>query len=252
VSRDFISTLLSNTTVMRNPILIIIVIALIALGAVLFKQPQQIENQATVVTGVTSFVCENQSYFVTEFMSDETARILVDGDVIRTVSKKPVNREQYDDDTFSYIFESEKVIVANKDERTLLNCNQTTDQNTQESVMKNDAQGDELAVVAKNLLGAWRSLEDEKFVRTFKDSNQFVDSYEGEALTQESYELFKKGDNAPETSIELEDDVLYLLSQTETEPTESMLFKIVTVTEERLEMIYLQGNGSLVFERVTE
>lgn len=114
---------------MKKHIALIVVVALVVAGLFVFKPSRFAGGNVPTVTQALSFMCDDGSYFAAVFMSNDTLDILVDGRQVRTVQKEPLDRVQYDDETHTYIFAGEKVTVANKEERTMVTCNQPFDPN---------------------------------------------------------------------------------------------------------------------------
>ncbi|MEY2640907.1 MAG: hypothetical protein RL150_300 [Candidatus Parcubacteria bacterium] len=108
---------------------IVAALFIVVAGLFLFLAKPTGQQTNAVVTNAVSFICEDGTYFVAEFMSDTTMRVVVDGVLARTVSKEDVPRTQYDDDRYSYLFAGERVTVADKEQRTMTSCGQPFDPN---------------------------------------------------------------------------------------------------------------------------
>lgn len=99
---------------------------------------------------------------------------------------------------------------------------------------------------AQSLIGSWQSTEDAKFVRVFTEDGSTEDRYEGSVVAGGTWRLFTSA-NAPEVSFPIEEDTVYLVID---DGTERLHFKVVSVTPERLELIYLERGGALSFIRI--
>ncbi len=241
---------------MRNKLIILGIIIVIAIITGLFagKSGAPGQTDATVENSL-SFICDDTSYFLAEFMSDKTLNIFVDGTLARTVVKEDVDREQYEDETYSYIFAGEEVTVANKEKRTLVTCHQPVDPNNAPYNFGDMGEGagsyNIAAVAGAQLLGTWRSIEDPKFTRTFGEEGMLTDAYDGESSGVDVFTVFTQGsENAPDMVAPLEPGSAYVQIKTRTEPQTTLTYQLLAVTPERLEMLYLDRGNTLVFEKV--
>jgi membrane-bound inhibitor of C-type lysozyme len=244
------------TYYMRNKLIILGIIIVIAIitGLVAGNGGTPKPTDATV-ENTLSFMCDDTSYFVAEFMSDKTLNILVDGNLVRTLMKEDVDRQQYDDETYSYIFAGEEATVANKEKRTIVTCNQPFDPNNAPYNFGDRGEGagsyDIAAVAQAQILGTWRSIEDPKFTRTFGAEGMVTDAYDGESSGADVFSIFTQGsDNAPDMIAPLEAGSAYVQIMTRTEPRTTMTYQLLAVTPDRLEMLYLDRGNTLVFEKV--
>lgn len=116
---------------------------------------------------------------------------------------------------------------------------------SQEPAMIGTPQTEEAAVA---LAGSWKSSQDERFVRTFREDGTLTDTYEGDrsATMSGAWSLVSEEDQAllglPDVdgarvvSVQFPEEVLY--------------FAIVEHTEHTLALQFLTGNGTLAFTRV--
>lgn len=109
---------------------------------------------------------------------------------------------------------------------------------------------DTALIVSESIQGKWQSTDDAKFVRVFKAENAMADLYGGATTSEGLFAIFTKA-NAPEVSAPLEEGAVYLqITDKQGTSTSTLTFKMVTLTPETLEMIYLDGGGMLRFSRV--
>lgn len=89
------------------------------------------------------------------------------------------------------------------------------------------------------LIGTWRSAQDQKFIRAFRENGTVIDSYEGtpEAATQGVWKISEKDGAAPHITITFPDS----------EPLE---FSVAEHSENSLTLTYLNRGGALEFTRV--
>ena len=106
----------------------------------------------------------------------------------------------------------------------------------------------EASAVARAMVGVWRSMDDPKFTREFKEDGTSIDRYEGDASATKGgiWGTFT-GDMAPAgTSTGLSSGVVYIQM---TIGSESLYFSVVRAAD-TLELIYLDRGGQSNFTRV--
>lgn len=105
-----------------------------------------------------------------------------------------------------------------------------------------------ISATTSALPGTWRSLEDIKFERQFKSDGTVVDSYGGdpEANTKGSWSVFTKENPDRDFTGQFEDGAVYLKM---TADDDKLYFKLVKVTPEELEMVYLDRGNTLRFTK---
>jgi hypothetical protein len=95
--------------------------------------------------------------------------------------------------------------------------------------------------------GSWRSADDAKFTREFHADGTLIDRYEGEpdASVRGSWQVIGGGEGLP-ASLAAEERTIVRIAF-----PEEVLFLVVTaLTEDKLEMAYVGGTGSLRFTRI--
>ncbi|HEY4488222.1 MAG TPA: hypothetical protein VJB97_01775, partial [Candidatus Paceibacterota bacterium] len=105
-------------------------------------------------------------------------------------------------------------------------------------------------IVSESILGKWQSVDDEKFVREFKAGNKVDDIYEGKVVTSGMWVAFQKGVNAPEVPYPLEESTVYLQLTLTGSQADTLNFKLVKLTPDELELVYLDRGGVLRFKSV--
>ena len=98
------------------------------------------------------------------------------------------------------------------------------------------------------LNGTWISKDDSKFRREFYDNGEVIDRYEGDAnATQEgTWKVFTKENPDSEFTSAYENGVIYLRMNM---AGDKSYFKLIKVTPEELEMVYLERGNTLRFDR---
>lgn len=106
-------------------------------------------------------------------------------------------------------------------------------------------------LAADSLAGVWQSVDDPKFIRTIYENGGYVDSYEGapDSSINGPWVTFT-ADNAPtNVPFTLEAEALYLELDSGDDP---LYFKVVSLTDIELVLIYLSRGNTLRFTRVVE
>jgi len=105
-------------------------------------------------------------------------------------------------------------------------------------------------IVSENILGSWRSVEDEKFVREFRRDGVVVDFYDSEEVSTGLWVAFERGVNAPEVAFPLKGNTVYIQMTEEGTQADTLNFELVKLTPERLDLIYLDRGGALSFRKI--
>lgn len=104
------------------------------------------------------------------------------------------------------------------------------------------------AAASSALVGVWQSNEDANFTREFNKDGSAYDKYEGE--TDQGvlgWSLFTKEEPDTDFAGEFEDGAVYMRM---TNGSESLYFKIIKVTPEELELVYLDRGNILSFKKI--
>lgn len=104
-------------------------------------------------------------------------------------------------------------------------------------------------IVSESIVGKWQSNEDAKFVREFKDGGIASDWYDNETVSEGSWKVFTK-ENPVEVSFPLEANVVYIQMTMQGTQGDTLNFKLVKLTPEVLELIYMDRGGTLTFKAV--
>ena len=99
------------------------------------------------------------------------------------------------------------------------------------------------------IIGMWRSTQDPKFTREFKNDGKVIDAYEGSLPDFNGrWVIFTKQmpvDALPEA---LEDGTVYL--SIATPESEALYFKIVSINSRELQLVYLDRGGVFSFTKI--
>ncbi len=99
------------------------------------------------------------------------------------------------------------------------------------------------------ILGIWRSTQDSKFTREFKNDGKVIDAYEGSSLNSDGrWVIFTKQmpiDALPEA---LEDGAVYL--SIAAPESEAQYFKIASINSHELQLVYLDRGGIISFTKI--
>ena len=238
---------------MQRIIIAIVVAALLIGGGYYLSERQRAqENQNNESMMSASFSCADQTSYVAEFPDGESVRIVVAGEVVRTLPRIEGDGQRFEDDAYVYVFAGEEATVINKATGASATCTQPFDANNApmnfgDAAEGGGAQPDLSVVVNESIVGTWQSDEDGKFVRVFNSDGTTADLYEGAETSKGTWRTFTSEATAA-VGFPLEANTVYVEI---TEPgTESLYFKLAALTPERLELIYMNRGGVLVFTRV--
>src|SRR3989344_2822598 len=108
---------------------------------------------------------------------------------------------------------------------------------------------DVVLVVSESIVGKWRSIDDAKFTREFKADGTAVDLYDNKDASGATWKAFTK--EAPlSVSFPLEDSAVYIQMTMQGTQGDTLNFKLVKLTPEELELIYMDRGGTLRFRSV--
>jgi len=106
----------------------------------------------------------------------------------------------------------------------------------------------DLGVIEESIVGVWQSVDDENFVREFKEDGTVIDTYEEDedaTLVGQWFVLTDLSEEPPTVpSIEGATYLKILFAE------EALYFSISQVGEQALQLIYLDRGGALTFERI--
>lgn len=214
------------------------------------------EETAPLTTNGISFICEDGRHFVAEFNPDfSQVNVVVDGVVEHSLSRS-VDSElyRYADNDYVYLFVGEEAEVTGVASGNTTICSQPFDPNNAPHNFGDRGEGagiqqDALAAVIANIVGKWQSVDDENFIREFQAGGVAVDSYEGMATEEGTWEVFDTNSGV-ETDFPQEENAVYI-RMTMGGGTEGPLhFKLTKLTPEDLELIYMERGGVLRFSYV--
>lgn len=232
-------------------IIIVVLAAIILLGGwyvFITRGPAEPPASATLVS--TSFSCADGTNFVAEFTKSNTLRILVAGDIARTLPRAEGAGQRYEDAEYRYVFAGEEVEVTAKSTSQTTTCTQPFDPNNAPMNLGDRAEGageaqDASAAVSLNIIGSWKSNDDARFVRVFRADGTTEDRYDGEVVATGAWTA-ALGANIQAEGLTFETDAVYVRI---TEGNTLLNFKVVALTPEHLELIYMDRGGMLSFTR---
>jgi hypothetical protein len=246
---------------MNTKILIGLVVALVAAVGAWFYM-----NDGVPAGGVestedgfvlsASFSCADNSYFLAEFPDANSVNIIVDGTLVRTVPfANDTAGQRYEDSAYAYVFAGEEVTVTNKATGATTRCSQPSDPNLAPVNFGDAGEGagsvqqDVRLIVSESIVGMWRSTDDAKFVREFKEGGTVQDWYDGKVVSTGTAVAFTS-ENALAVSFPLERDVVYIQLKMAGSQSETLNFKLNKLTPDELELTYMDRGGVLRFTYV--
>lgn len=106
-------------------------------------------------------------------------------------------------------------------------------------------------VASESIVGTWQSDRDAKSTRVYSSDGTLVDMYDGRELSRGTWKAFTAEKPAAGVSLTLEADTVYmqeiLVNEAE---TATLNLQVEKLTPENLELIYVEGVGSLTYTRV--
>lgn len=106
-----------------------------------------------------------------------------------------------------------------------------------------------ILAVEDGVIGKWQSIEDLKFVREFKQDGTVIDGYEGTVPSRGKWTVFN--DKKPlDVAFPLEPNATYVQIVFDNNPAQTLNFKVVKLTPEEMDLIYMDRGGVLSFKRL--
>jgi len=199
-----------------------------------------------------SFVCEDKNDFIAEFSPDmSTLNVVVGGEIKYTLSNtgNEVVPHRFGDSEREYTFSGEGAVVTNLDTGGGTVCSQPIDPNNAPYNFGDSLDGEQqeaISLVTDSMRGTWKSLDDEKFSRTFLADGTVTDRYEGGEETSGTWQVFTANSGIA-TPFTLEQDVMYLRLVM---GDETLHFSLSKLTPEELELTYMERGNLLRFSAV--
>lgn len=211
-----------------------------------------------------SFICKNNSHFIAEFPNDTELRVIVDGNLVRTLPRVAGDGQRFEDSLYVYVFAGEEASVTNKMAKVGIKtttCEQPRDPNNApmnfgdagEGGGPGSAQSDTTSMVSRSIVGVWKSTQDTKFTREFTNAGVIVDYYDDKAVTTGTWIAFTN-QKPLKVSFPLEKEAVYIQMTTVGNqagiPDSVLNFKLTKLTPQVLELIYMDRGGMNTFTRV--
>lgn len=202
-----------------------------------------------------SFMCaDGKTRFVAEFPTADSVVISRDGVTVRTLPRVEGAGQRFEDSEYVYVFAGEEVEVTTKASASSVVCSQPSDPNLAPVNFGDKGEGggvkqDTALIVSESIVGKWKSKEDPKFVREFKDGGMVVDWYDNEIVSEGTFTVFTKEKPLP-VSFPLAEGTVYLQLTMSGSQATKLNFKLVKLTPEALDLVYMDRGGALSFTRV--
>lgn len=238
-------------------------------------------NQPAAWIPSASFGCKDNSHFIAQFPNASTLGVVVDGKIVRTVPRVSGDGQRYEDATYTYVFAGEEATVTNKAAKKTTTCEQPMDPNNAPMNFGDAGEGgagfatvsggsgtaganggasstsnsgnmkpDTAALVTQNIVGTWKSGEDEKFTRVFGIDGTATDFYDGKAVTTGGKWRVFTGENPLKVSFPVEKDAVYIQMTVSGSQSDTLNFKLAKLTPEDLDLIYMERGNTNSFTRV--
>src|SRR3990167_643714 len=161
--------------------------------------------------------------------------------------------QRYEGGNIIFVGAGEEVQLTVGTESTICNPNFSPDSphwNWGDAGEGGGVKQDAALIVSESILGKWQSTTEAKFTREFKAGNAVEDRYDGKVVTSGMWVAFQKGVNAPEVPYPLEESTVYLQLTLTGSQADTLNFKLVKLTPDELELVYLDRGGVLRFKSV--
>jgi len=236
-----------TTKIFFGGIILLIIIA----GLIVYTNNQE-DKLTTKMGEQVSFVCEDQNDFIAEFSHDMSIlNVVIEKEVRYTLPNigNEAVPHRFGDSEREYTFTGEEAIVTNLDTGDGTVCTQPLDPNNVPYNFGDNGgaeQEEAIEAISESIRGTWKSLDDEKFSRTFLDDGTVIDRYEGGEETDGTWTIFTKNSGIT-TTFTLQPEVMYLrLIMGE----DTMYFSLSKLTTEELELTHLERGNLLRFTSV--
>jgi hypothetical protein len=234
------------------------IIILAIIGAIFYMRSHQ---QGVAVTeggfGAYSYVCVDGTEFKMSPAEDLSSITLVPGSTAlfeqTTLSSAASDQgARFEGGGIVFTGAGESVHIVT--DRQTLDCNPVLNQdmapfNWGDAEEGAGAAQDATLAVKENIVGAWRSVQDPRFVREFFEDGNVLDSYDDDPSLRQTWTVFTYEEAAAlGLKLTLQAGKVYLAIYEGADP--SLVFSIDKLTPETLEMMYLSRGNSLSFRRV--
>lgn len=247
---------------MNKTISVIIAVVVVAgVGWFLYNRPANTlpptpESETDSWTLSASMACEDGFNFIAEFPEEDQVRILVNGNVFRTLPRVAGAGQRFEDDMYAFVFAGEEASLTIKADGRNVICRQPLDPNNAPVNFGDAGEGggvkpDLVLVVSENIQGRWQSIEDPKFIREFRAGGTMIEEYEGKQMAEAKWQIFTS-EKPPKVAVSfpLEASATYLQIAEMGAEKLTLDFKITKVTPEELDIIYMGRGGGMSFRRV--
>lgn len=211
-------------------------------------------NPNNVWVPSASFACKDNTHFIAEFPNAQQLRVIVDGSVVRTLPRVNGLGQRFEDASYTYVFAGEEASVTNKTTKKNTTCEQPKDPNNAPMNFGDTGEGagttqpDVSLVVKENIVGVWKSTQDTKFTREFTNSGAVIDYYDNKSVTTGTWQVFTEAKPLA-VSFPLEKTAIYVQMKTSEDPNGTLNFKLMKLTPETLELVYMERGNTNTFTR---
>jgi len=258
----------------KNCIIVGLLVLVSILGYIILddKKPlpvdDSMDDEEEALTLSASFSCKDNTRFTAEFPGNDTVKI-VRGATTQILPLVTGVGQRFENTDFVYVFAGEEVTVTKKSNSTKTTCTQPFDKDNAPVNFGDAGEGggekpDIETVVNESVVGKWKLTDDPvndpiaglSFYREFRDDGVYIDTIEspnipnGKTDLSGTWKSFTK-EKPVKVSFSLESGTTYMqLSMSDMEPEEIYHLRVVKVTPESLELIYMERGNTLRFMRV--
>lgn len=105
-------------------------------------------------------------------------------------------------------------------------------------------------IIGESIVGLWKSTGDTSFERTFVVSGVLVDRFADGSIAEGTWDVLT--DQSIGAPFPMDANTAYLRIAMHDAPEEALIYRVNALTPESLELVFLDGSGTVRFERVPE
>lgn len=236
-----------------------LVLVLVVVGWFAYRQYQSPKTETPSSENwalSASMACADGSHFIAEFPTANEVQIIVDGNIIRTLPLVAGPGQRFENADYVYVFAGEEVNVTTKASGQTTACTQPNDPNNAPVNFGDRGEGagaqqDATIAANSNIVGKWQSTEDAKFTREFKSNGTVVDMYDNGSVSNGTWASFTSASKkVTRATFPLEVGITYVQLAMTGSQADELNFKIIKLSPEELELVYMDRGNTLRFKKV--
>lgn len=247
----------------KHALLVLVCILLLGVGYVMYARPvknAKIDVVQTQDNGAYPYVCEGGASLTMLPAEDLSFVTLVAGErapfvgSVKLFADTSARGARFEGGGVVMTGAGEEIQVRTND--ATLVCNPVGNQemapfNWGDSGEGGGSEGQDLvSIVMRSIQGKWQGRDDAKFVREFNAGATYVDLYDDKNTSSGTWVVFTKEHAPGPMPFTVEGNTVYIQLTDSKNPANTLHFKLIKLTPEQLQMVYLERGGVLTFVRV--